>query len=258
MFYYFGRKKQTAKNYPLPLFTTIVEPFAGSASYSLHGENWKREIIIIDNNPVVIGIWNYLLSASVSDIESLPNLQIGENVDNFKYLSNEEKNLIGLHINPGSSVPKKTTTKFSRWRPGKEYIVKNLFKIKHWKFLPGSCFEHSELLKKTSATYFIDPPYYGQGKQYAGGNSNLDYEKLSEFILSLTGQVIVCEGADHNNWLPFKELNIVVNNGGMNGGKKSKEYIYYVTQKKRNLYEKTITHFPTTTANIPCAALKLL
>jgi len=35
MFYYYGRKKQIAKHYPFPNFKAIVEPFAGSAAYSL-------------------------------------------------------------------------------------------------------------------------------------------------------------------------------------------------------------------------------
>ena len=36
MFYYYGRKKQIAKYYPEPKYDTIVEPFAGSAAYSLY------------------------------------------------------------------------------------------------------------------------------------------------------------------------------------------------------------------------------
>ena len=149
------------------------------------------------------------------------------------YYSTEEKNLIGLHINPGSSIPKKTATRFSRWKPGKRYILENLFKIKHWKFLPGSYVDYSALFKNIEATYFIDPPYFDQGKQYAGGNSALDYKQLAEWIHSLVGEVIVCEGSGHNNWLPFKELDFVVNNGGTNKSKKSKEYIYYTTQHKK-------------------------
>ena len=40
MFYYLGRKKRVAGKYPDPAFPTIVEPFAGSAAYSLHGDRW--------------------------------------------------------------------------------------------------------------------------------------------------------------------------------------------------------------------------
>ena len=45
MFYYYGRKKQIAKCYPKPNFNTIIEPFAGSAAYSLHNDNWKKNML---------------------------------------------------------------------------------------------------------------------------------------------------------------------------------------------------------------------
>ena len=45
MFYYYGRKKQIAKYYPKPNFNTIIEPFAGSAAYSLHNDNWKKNML---------------------------------------------------------------------------------------------------------------------------------------------------------------------------------------------------------------------
>lgn len=45
MFYYYGRKKQIAKHYPAPNFEAIVEPFAGSASYSLHGKIGKKYLL---------------------------------------------------------------------------------------------------------------------------------------------------------------------------------------------------------------------
>ncbi len=50
MFYYYGRKKQVAKYYPVPNFSTIVEPFAGSAAYSLYGENWKKDVILVEKD----------------------------------------------------------------------------------------------------------------------------------------------------------------------------------------------------------------
>lgn len=44
MFYYYGRKKQLAKLYPKPNYSVIIEPFAGSAAYSLFDENWKKKL----------------------------------------------------------------------------------------------------------------------------------------------------------------------------------------------------------------------
>lgn len=50
MFYYYGRKKQIAKYYPSPNYSVIVEPFAGSAAYSLYENNWKKDVILIEKD----------------------------------------------------------------------------------------------------------------------------------------------------------------------------------------------------------------
>lgn len=41
-FPYFGRKARIANLYPPARFDTIVEPFAGSASYALHADHWTE------------------------------------------------------------------------------------------------------------------------------------------------------------------------------------------------------------------------
>ena len=61
MFYYYGRKKQIAKHYPEPSYDTIVEPFAGSAAYSLYGNHWKRRVILVEKDDRVSQIWKWLI-----------------------------------------------------------------------------------------------------------------------------------------------------------------------------------------------------
>ena len=63
MFYFYGRKKRLAKEYPQPLTTTIVEPFAGSAAYSLHGQNWENRVILIEKDAEVAALWRWLRGA---------------------------------------------------------------------------------------------------------------------------------------------------------------------------------------------------
>ncbi len=207
MFYYFGRKKRIAHLYPSPKFGNVVEPFAGSAAYSLHSDHWENEVTLCDTNQMVIGLWNYLKSASAKDILSLPDLKQGQKTTDFKSLNQEERNLIGLHINPGSAVPKITCVAFSRWKPAKKYIAENIHKIKHWTIINGSF----DKLKNTKATWFIDPPYQKMGKHYAGGNS-LEFTSLGLWCQSRMGQVIVCE-ANGATWLPFKFLTDTKNVG---------------------------------------------
>lgn len=49
MWTYYGTKKRIAKNYPAPIYDTIIEPFAGAAQYSLYGDNWKKKVILLAN-----------------------------------------------------------------------------------------------------------------------------------------------------------------------------------------------------------------
>ena len=219
MFYYYGRKKQIVKMYPHPEHDSIIEPFAGSAAYSLYGDNWENEVTLIDSSNTCISIWNFLQQASYGDISGLPDLSPGETLKDFKYLSNAEKWLIGLHINPGSSMPKLTATKASRWKAGKQYITENLHKIKHWNILQGDYRDAPDI----KATWFIDPPYQNAGKYYQGQPP--DYTLLAEWTEVRKGQIIACEG-EGATYLPFVYLQASINNGGLNGGKRKQELVY--------------------------------
>ena len=218
MFYYLGRKKRLAGLYPEPLFDTIIEPFCGSAAYSLHGDRWKRNVIINDINPGAVVVWNYLLNARPSDILQLPDFEPGDNVSDVKSLSDAERQLIAYHINPGSrqnKLPLKIVTKFSRWSAGKKYIAANLHKIKHWKLIVGDYRE----LDNVPATWFIDPPYNATQSYYLHGN--IDFVALADWCMTRNGQVIVCEQSGAN-WLPFVDLATI----DICGKSKTKEVVF--------------------------------
>ena len=59
----------------------IIEPFAGSARYSL--KYWRNDVLLVDKYSVIIEVWNYLINASEKDILGLPKMKIGECIDNF-------------------------------------------------------------------------------------------------------------------------------------------------------------------------------
>ena len=223
MFYYYGRIKQIAHLYPKPKYSTIIEPFAGSAAYALHYAHPDTKVILIDKNPNVADVWHYLLAASKNDILSLPDVSVGDDIRKITTLSPAERKLIGFHINPGSASPCNFVMKASRWAAGKKYITNNIHRIKGWEFLQQEYTDAPQI----EATWFIDPPFEVGGNHYTC--NSIDYNFLAEWSKNRSGQVIVCE-AEPATWLPFTWLGDGVNNGGLNGAKKRSNLIWTNTQ----------------------------
>ena len=195
MFSYYGSKSKVVDLYPSPKFGKIIEPFAGSARYSL--KYFDREVILVDKYPVIVDLWKWLQQTSESDIMGLPNLENGQSLDNFD-LPKEAKYLIGFCINGGSAQPKKTVKDFSNWNEQKRIIAKSLCKIRHWVIRLGQFDE----LENVEATWFIDPPYQFGGEWYVKNNKSINFDELGAWCKSRNGQVIVCENTKAN-WLPF-------------------------------------------------------
>ena len=198
MFSYYGSKSKLVDYYPPPKHKKIIEPFAGSARYSL--KYWQNDVLLVDKYPVIVGIWNYLIQATKSDILGLPDLKTGDNVDTFN-ISQEEKWLIGFCINGGSAQPKKTAKDYNTWGETKIRIADDVQKIKHWKVILGSY----EDLDNEEATWFIDPPYQFGGEWYVKSTKHIDFAKLAEWCKERKGQAIVCENTKAD-WLDFKPM----------------------------------------------------
>lgn len=220
MFYYYGRKKALAKHYPDPAFDTIVEPFAGAAAYSLYGERWQKQVILIERDEQVAGIWEWLIgSATVDEIAAMSELQVGDRTSEF------------LHIMCAVSkrgfsykTIKVTPVLATNWNVTKRFMAQNLYKIKHWQII---CGDYSQA-PSIEATWFIDPPYKGeQGTGYRYGSNLLDYEFLAKWVLERSGEVICCEGVG-GDYLPFVSLGDCV---GV-AGKRSKEYVFHRIDKE--------------------------
>jgi site-specific DNA-adenine methylase len=212
MWPYYGSKSKIVDLYPSPKYGKIIEPFAGSARYSLR--YFDREILLVDKYPVIVDVWKYLQSASEKDILSLPDIEDGQNIRELN-LDRGAEILIGFCINGGSSQPKvKATPKkrykledrssgyrelnFNSWNRDKKRIARDLYKIRHWEIRLGSY----EDLENESATWFIDPPYQKGGEYYRVNNKQIDYSHLADWSRSRLGQVIVCENTAAD-WLPF-------------------------------------------------------
>jgi site-specific DNA-adenine methylase len=215
MFYYYGRKKQIARHYPPPMLGTIVEPFAGSAAYSLHGDNWKKNVILTEKDERVAAIWDWLINdATPEEILQMPDLQIGERTSNFLHIIHAATKM-AFHY----KTIKVTPVLERNWRISKRHMAANLHKIKHWQIICGNYTKAPDI----EATWFIDPPYEGDsGSGYNHSNGSIRYDELAEWVLERQGEVICCEGKGAS-YLPFEPLITLL---GI-AGKRSREMIFY-------------------------------
>lgn len=209
MFSYYGTKKKLSSNYRKPEYDTLIEPFCGAAMYSLHGNNYEKNVILFDKFEKVVKVWEYLIEATKNDIKNLPDLKAGDKIDDITTLSEGEKYLLGFWANPASAVPKKTVSERGgkSWQRFKEYTIENVEKVNHWRVYNNSYLEIDDIIGNIEATWFIDPPYQSGGIYYHSSctNDKIDYKNLSEWCKERNGQVIVCEN-DKSDWLPFQPL----------------------------------------------------
>jgi len=200
VFYYYGRKKKMARLYPEPQHPLIVEPFAGSAAYSLHGDRWTRKVVLVERDPEIAALWRWLIQdATPDDILSLPNPEVGAKTDNL---------LLILHMasKRWHTYRQCAVTPFlkSAWSASRAYMAANIHRVKHWEIIEGDYTDAPD----EEATWFIDPPYQGDpGTGYRFGSDLLDYDALGAWCRQRKGAVIVCEGAGAT-WLPFRPLTL--------------------------------------------------
>jgi hypothetical protein len=207
---YYGSKVQSAHKYPAPRNALIVEPFAGGAGYSLHYGRGKgsdrRDVLLFDLNPEVIGAWQYLIATPGAEILKLPLLRVGEGIPQdldpgARLLMGWSLMMCGAHTQ-SVLVPSATRVPSSFWGESKRRNLADLAdEIKHWRAFVAP---YWALPHEVSATWFVDPPYQGRaGKHYTHNSSSIDYAHLAAWVHSRPGQVIVCEGPDAD-WLPFE------------------------------------------------------
>lgn len=206
IFTLFGSKYRITPKYPYPLCNTIIEPFAGSAGYSLNYSD--RKVILVERDPDIVTIWQYLLNVTENEIFSLPNIEVDQSKWMCEWLATD------YLIDP-----------CQYWGPAiKERIASQLKYIRHWKIIDGDYTKAPSV----KATWFIDPPYQCMGKYYRHGSNQLDYNQLSKWCHNRLGQIIVCETVG-SDWLPFEHLcnSFNIYSKELKSRRKSKEAIWY-------------------------------
>lgn len=208
MFDYYGSKNQLAKMYPEPEYGLIIEPFAGSAAYSMHWLQKRQELkcVLVEKSDRVVGMWNWLKTASEPDIDKLfSECVLGQKTTNPFIMSMQTSNAFfncrymtinQRMVNRVSSMVKRMKT----FLPVMERVT-----VIHGDYAR---------IPNVEATWFIDPPYQPVGDSIRGNGYDkkskctpefIDFNALGEWCKSRTGQVIVCE-QEGANWLPFRVL----------------------------------------------------
>ena len=214
--------------YPSPNRDTIVEPFAGSASFAVR--YFDRKIVLVEKDPTIASLWRYLIHATPEQIMNIPLLECGQSVDDMKFDCLAEKHLVGFWVSKASSSPNKSPSKWMReeakykdqfWGERiRRRIASQVEHIKHWQIIHG---DYREAGKIKNATFFVDPPYVDKGKHYRHKLKRGEYAALAEWCLGLDGQVMVCEN-EGASWMPFQPLGDF---RSQKKGAKSKEVLYY-------------------------------
>lgn len=185
----------------MPKHRLIVEPFAGSARYSLHHS--EHEVWINELSPRIYRIWRWVQQATRKHIEQLPEPTPGEDLRKYKWLSEVERDLLGLSVCRGQAEPRNVLSGWAAesnepWRL-KLRLLERLEDIRDWRITNLDYFDLPDL----EGTWYVDPPYQFARRRYP--EDDIDYDELGAWCRSRRGQVIVCEelGA---TWLPFKPL----------------------------------------------------
>jgi site-specific DNA-adenine methylase len=205
VFDYYGGKTTLARFYQTPRFGTIVEPFAGSAMYSVYHLSQNKELraVLADKNPRVCETWCWLKSQTPDTIAALPEPKAGEWTTDFLVM-NCAASTASLNCS-GMTVSDRMAGRFPSL---KRKIASFLWILPRVTIVCGSYDE----LPNVEATWYVDPPYQPHGVGLVGNGyakgcraEDLDFAALGAWCKERSGQTIVAEkeGAD---WLPFRPL----------------------------------------------------
>ena len=246
-FKHYGAKYQLSSLLPAPRYKHIVEPFAGSACYSLlYGAG--RDVTLCEIDPQTAAIWRWLVAAAPSDVLALPGkLEEIEDVRTIdapepaRWLVQRWMTPQGSRSNfraPPSALALAATAghETSFWGVGiRQRVASQLPHIRHWRIVEG----HWEDVCAGEATYIFDPPYqHNKGSTcgvYGKGAALPDFGRLAAVVRSLPGQIIVHEqeGAD---WLPFWGLkgDAMTGRASTVAGRKRRHEVVWMNNKEES------------------------
>jgi hypothetical protein len=203
VFNYYGAKRRLVGNYPPPIFSTIIEPFAGSAAYAVRHRSTASTVILYEKDRRVVDLWHRLLDTSAADLLAAPTPLVGS----------MSSDLLMAFASARTTRDTPATFQVSaRMIQRHEIMVRRIAAViddcRHFDVRFGDYSDAPDI----EATWFIDPPYQQidplarwdrtRGGRYLHSNRNLDYDALGRWASSRRGQVIACE-QDGATWLDW-------------------------------------------------------
>lgn len=203
---YYGGKYRVAPHYPAPTHSTIVEPFAGAAGYSLRYPDHR--VVLIEKYAVIAELWRYLIATSADDVRRIPLVEAVADLP--PWVPPGARALVGFNLNSATTRPGNVLSAGQKWLQAagrrlagwteerRERVASQVDHIRHWEIIEGDY----SLAPDVTATWFVDPPYdNAAGACYV--HADIDYARLTGWALARHGQVIVCEN-EGASWLPFR------------------------------------------------------
>lgn len=226
-FSYYGAKWTGARHYGPPRRDLVIEPFAGSASYSTR---WGcRNVRLYDISPDICDLWSWLIGCSAEDVAHIPDAF--EDMGEVMALPRGAQLLVRFWVSKGRAEATKTLSPwYFQWRGAsdcrvwgaavKRRIIAQKPLLDSWSIECKPWWK----IEVEDAHWHIDPPYNNlAGSRYP--HSDINYSALADWCEGLPGTVDVCEnvGAD---WLDFRPLYSVVTSRGRRSGAVSQEAVW--------------------------------
>lgn len=226
---YYGGKWRAAPRYPKPDHSTIIEPFAGAAGYSLRYPD--REVVLVEKYSVIAELWRWLIAATSDEVMSIPCVDSTDDLP--RWVPSGALFLVGFCMNTATVSPRVTLSSGKKklrdlgcTREGwteehRRMVAAQVGHIKHWRIIEGDYSKAPDV----EATWFIDPPYQRAGIHYKHPSTAIDFAALGAWCQSRRGQSIVCEAAGAD-WLPFSPFMDAKSFGAAGKNKTSAEVIW--------------------------------
>jgi len=168
------------------------------------------DVVLVDANPIICGIWRWLIAASPDDVLAVGDIPDGGTVDDID-APQEARWLAGFWCNSAATAPRKTRSRFAAWADrgqgwggwgatARQRIAEQVPLIKRWTVIQGDYTAAPDV----RATWFVDPPYRNRAGSYYPCQP-ADFGALGDWCRTRQGLVIACEN-DGADWLPFRPL----------------------------------------------------